>query len=250
MTTSYQQANRKKIEDPSWIRKHGSKLTAVIFWLILIGSYALYLRQPEVTLRSSLNDLAVFMDSSAWGPIVYILIYLIRPLIFFPATLITLLSGFLFGPIAGIIYTVIGANGSAMLAYVVGRYFGQGVLSSEEGSTGIIQKYADRMRQNSFESILVMRLLFLPYDLVHYIAGFLRIDWRAFLLATIIGAVPGTISFVLLGSSFGTLTELLEGNVEPNPVAIGLSVGLIVISFAISRYLRQREARKASNSKS
>ncbi|MBK9050078.1 MAG: TVP38/TMEM64 family protein [Chloroflexi bacterium] len=175
------------------------------------------------------------------GQLLYIVIYVLRPLLLFPATIVSLLSGFLFGPVLGVVYTVIGSNSSAMLAYGVGRYFGQGVLDAEQ-SGGLIQKYAQRLRENSFEAVLVMRLIFLPYDLVHYIAGFLKIDWRAFLLATIIGSIPGTISIVLLGSSFGTLDELLAGEVSLNPVALAVSIILIVVSIAISRTLKRREA--------
>jgi uncharacterized membrane protein YdjX (TVP38/TMEM64 family) len=127
-----------------------------------------------------------------------------------------------------------------MLAYGVGRYFGQGMLDAEQ-SSGLIQKYARQMRENSFEAVLIMRLIFLPYDLVHYIAGFLKIDWRAFLLATIIGSIPGTISIVLLGASFGTLDELLTGEISLNPTALVISVALIVVSIAISRLLKRRE---------
>lgn len=226
---------------PSFWRAHGQKVTAVLFWALLIGGYWWYARSNGLTIRESMRLLAELLTASAFGPILYMVIYALRPLILFPATLLTLSGGFLFGPVFGVLYTVLGANASAMIAFVVGRYFGQGVLDAEE-SEGIIQRYASRMRANSFESVLLMRLLFLPYDLVNYIAGFLRIDWKAFLLATIIGSIPGTISFVLLGNSFGTLEELLAGEPSLNPWALGASIALILVSIAISRLLRRREA--------
>ena len=167
-------------------------------------------------------------------------IYALRPLFFFPATILTLLGGFLFGPI-GIIYTIIGSNSSAMVAYGVGRYFGRGVLEDED-ENGFVQRYAQRMRDNSFETILIMRLIFLPYDLVNYAAGFLRINWKAFLAATAIGSVPGTVSFVLLGASFGTLDELLAGEISLNPITLISSVVIIGLSLALSRYVRRRES--------
>lgn len=51
---------------------------------------------------------------------------------------------------------------------------------------------------NSFETVLIMRFIFLPYDLVNYLAGILRIDLKAFILATLLGSIPGTIAFVPL----------------------------------------------------
>ncbi len=70
------------------------------------------------------------------------------------------------------------------------------------------------MRDNSFETVLIMRLLFLPYDLVNYASGILRLRWLPFLLATALGSLPGTVSFVLLGASIDTVDDGL-GGVDP-----------------------------------
>jgi uncharacterized membrane protein YdjX (TVP38/TMEM64 family) len=220
----------------------GAKLVALAFWLALIGGYWWYASANELAPVESLQLLATFLTDSLLGGLAYAVIYVLRPLIFFPATLLTLLGGFLFGPVWGVIYVVIGSNGSALAAYFVARFFGQDLLQEQAGSQGFINRYAQRLRDNSFETVLLMRLIFLPYDLVHYVAGFLRIDWRAFILATAIGSIPGTISFVLLGSSFGTLDELAAGQVQLNPWALGLSVVLIVGSLIVSRLLRRRGA--------
>ena len=118
------------------------------------------------------------MTASFYGPLIYMVLYVRRPVLFFPATILTLLGGFLFGPVLGVIYTILGSNSSAMVAYTVGRYFGQGVLENEADSN-LIQRYTSRMRHNSFETVLIMRLIFLPYDLVNYAAGFLQINWKS-----------------------------------------------------------------------
>ncbi len=229
-----------EVDSPSFWRKYGNKLVALLFWGMVVGGYYLYANLNNLTLADSLNAIADFLTDSLYGPLFYIVVYALRPLIFFPATVLTLLGGFLFGPI-GILYTVLGSNSSAMVAYGVGRYFGQDVLEDEEKS-GRIQKYTDRMRQNSFETVLIMRLLFLPYDLVNYAAGFLKIKWQPFILATAIGSIPGTISIVLLGSSFGTLDELVAGDVQVNPITLIISVVFILVSIGLSRLIKKREA--------
>lgn len=234
--------NLKEPPRPGWWRRHGTKFAALAFWAFVVGGSYLYARQNGLSLEDTVTAIANFVTNSLYGPLLYMIIYALRPLFFFPATILTLLGGFLFGPI-GIIYTIIGSNASAMVAYGVGRYFGQGVLEDEDNA-GVIRRYAQRMRDNSFETILIMRLIFLPYDLVNYAAGFLRIDWKAFLAATAIGSVPGTVSFVLLGASFGTLDELLAGDISLNPVTLIASVAIIGISLVLSRFVKRREARK------
>ena len=232
-------SQRQQTAAPNFWQKHGAKMAALLFWLAVVGGYYAYARQNGLTVEESVTNIANWVTGSLFGPLVYMVLYAIRPLLFFPATILTLLGGFLFGPI-GILYTIIGSNASAMVAFGVGWFFGQDVLSKEE-NVGVIQQYAQRMRDNSFETVLIMRLIFLPYDLVNYASGFLKINWLAFLVATAVGSIPGTISFVLLGASFGTLDELLAGEVALNPATAVASVLLIAVSIALSRYVKKRE---------
>jgi uncharacterized membrane protein YdjX (TVP38/TMEM64 family) len=245
MASSTSEDSQINKPNSTFLSRHGQKLVALSFWLLLLGAYWYYVESNDLTLEDSAKNIAVLLTTSAFGPMLYIVIYWLRPLIFFPASILTVLSGFLFGPI-GIIYTIIGANGSAMVAFAVGFFFGKGILEDDEESAGFIQKYTTQMRDNSFETVLLMRLIFLPYDLVNYSAGFLRIKWLPFLLATAIGSLPGTISFVLLGASFGTLDELLGGELKVNPPVLVLSIALIIVSIGFSRLLKRREAVKGN----
>lgn len=235
---------------PSFWGKHGQKLIAAAFWILLVGGYTWYYQANNLTTETALLQL-VDLFSSAWGPLLYIVLYALRPLIFFPATLLTLASGSIFGAgslfnlALAVLYTAIGANASAMIAYLVGRFFGQGLLqeqASADGATSLIQRYTERMRQNSFETVLIMRFIFLPYDLVNYLAGILRIDWKAFLLATVLGSIPGTIAFVSFGASID-IKELAMGKTpEFNPWVLGFGLAILLVSIAISRYFKKRES--------
>ena len=188
-----------------------------------------------------MQQLIELLRAGWFGPLLFIAIYTVRPLVLFPATVLTLGAGLVFGPVLGIIYTIIGSNLSAMVAFVVGRFLGEGLLDGER-TKGIVQRYTDRLRNNSFETVLIMRFVFLPYDLVNYLCGVLQIDWKAFLLATAIGSIPGTIAIVLAGSSIQG--DLSQGLPSFDPRVFGVSVVLLVISLAISRYAKRREPRK------
>jgi uncharacterized membrane protein YdjX (TVP38/TMEM64 family) len=185
----------------------------------------------------SIQQLLGFMTGSLWGPVIYILLYAIRPLVLFPATLLTLAGGFLFGPVLGVIYTILASNTSATIAFLVGRYFGQGLLK-EGSSDTLLQRYAERLRKNSFETVIVMRFIFLPYDLVNYLAGFMRIRWAPFILATILGSIPGTIAFTLAGSSI----EVFDGGIPRlNPATLAASLVVFIVSLVLSRLFKKRE---------
>lgn len=229
----------------AWWTKHWQKIAAVALWVVMIAALLLYMRANDLTLSELFLAGMVWVQDNPLAPLAYIVIYALRPLTLFSSVLLTLAGGFLFGPVWGVVYTVIGANLSATVAFFVGRYFGQGVLD-DESSSGLMQRYARRMRENSFETVLIMRFIFLPYDLVNYLAGFLRISYWPFLLATALGSIPGTIAFVLLGASLSPdeITNMFLTGELPSldwrPLAI--SAVMFAASIALSRFLKRREA--------
>jgi uncharacterized membrane protein YdjX (TVP38/TMEM64 family) len=232
----------KRLLSPPSLRRHATKVAALAFWLAVVGIYYATIRRSGVSLEEGIVRMAAGLTESTWGPLLFILLYVVGPLLFVPATLLSLLGGFMFGPI-GIIYTILGSNASAMVAYSIGHFFGGDFLKQNMDS-GLISRYAQRMRTHSFETVLIMHLIFLPYELVNYAAGLMHINWKAFLAATAIGSVAATISIVMLGASFGTAEELLAGEVRLNPVMLISSFLLIGGSIATSRYLQKREARQ------
>ena len=222
----------------AFLQKHWQKLLAGLFWIAVLIAYSVYTAQNNLSPIDTLRQLIAFMNASVWGPLIFVGLYILRPLFLFSAGLLTIASGVLFGPIWGVIYTVIGSNLGASLAYVIGRFFGDGLINIQESDKGI-GRYVKRMRANSFETVFIMRLIFLPYDLVNYLAGLLRINFVAFITATILGALPGTISFALFGASTG----LSEGSPSFDWRVLAASAGIFVLSLVISRFVKRREAK-------
>lgn len=163
----------------SFLQQHWQKIVALVFWLMILGGYQWYAWQNNLSPLQAMGQLITLLRSNMLGPVIFIALYTVRPLVLFPATVLTLGAGIVFGPILGILYTIIGSNASAMVAFFLGRFLGDGLLEGER-TKGIIQRYTDRLRDNSFSTVLIMRFIFLPYDLVNYLCGVLRIDWKAF----------------------------------------------------------------------
>jgi uncharacterized membrane protein YdjX (TVP38/TMEM64 family) len=204
-----------------------------------LGSYVWMTSLGILSPLVVVNQLISFLRTSSYSPLLYTLVYTIRPLILFPASLLTIAGGMLFGPVWGTIYTIVGSNASALVAYSIGRYVEQYRLESEQ-SESMMAHYAQRMRQKPFETVLIMRCVFLPYDLVNYLAGFLRIDWKPFLLATALGSLPGTLVFVLAGSAIEG--QAIRGVPRLNLSTLAASGAILVGSLALSRLFKQHEA--------
>ena len=84
-----------------------------------------------------------------------------------------------------------------------------------------------------------MRLVYLPYDLVSYLAGALRIHPLAFLAGTAIGSAPATVAFVLFGASL----ESFDGGVPQIDAPVLIASGVMLVAgLAVSHALRRRDA--------
>ena len=231
------QPNAESARATDGLRKK-QKWIVLACWLLAFAAYQWYAWQHDLSPLDVVRRLIDFFSAGFYGPLIFILIYILRPLLLFPATLLTIAAGFVFGPILGVILIVIGSNASALLAYAIGRFFGRGFLA-ENGSAGIVQRYTTRLREHSFETIFIMRLIFLPYDLVNYLAGFLRIHWLPFLVATALGALPGTLAFTLFGASI----ERFDGGIPSlNPRVLAISFAIFLASLGLSRLVKRRSA--------
>lgn len=232
------ETHRQTVDRPPFVRRHGPRLAVLLVWCGLLSGGYWYAWRYDLTPLEAVQRLVESMTSNALGPLIYLVFYAARPLVLFPASLLTVAAGFVFGPVLGILLVVLGSNISASVAYVAGRYFGGRLLDSERAA-GVVRRSAHRLRENSFESVLLMRLVYAPYDLVNYLAGSLRIHWTPFILATALGSMPGTVSFVLFGAS---IEEDFTGEMPGLDPRILLASALIFAgSLLLSMYLKRRD---------
>ena len=211
-------------------------------WVAAIVSWQIHQSSNGLSTTETAQRFIDTVGGSWWGIFAYVLVYLARPIVLFPASILTIVGGILFGPVLGVLVVVLAANASAMVAYGVGRLLGHAPGTSDAvtgtEATSFVRRWSNRMRDSSFETVLIMRLLFLPYDLVNYVSGMLRLQWLPFLLATALGSLPGTVSFVLLGASIDRVDEGI-GGIDPATLGVGLVI--FVVSLALARLLRRRQ---------
>lgn len=220
-----------------WIRRHWVKLLVAIGWLILLILLRQYMTSNNLTFADLTRQLQTLLTGTWYGPLLYILVYLLRPLILFPASLLTILGGSIFGLGWGFVVVLIAGTLSAALPYVVGRWFSRG----GESQTKIhprIQGFIDLLRRNPFQAVLIMRLIYLPYDAVSLLVGSLRIGFLPFIAATALGNMAGTLSFVGIGASIEG--DLASGDLSLNPAILLFSGLILILSIVLSRMLNRR----------
>jgi uncharacterized membrane protein YdjX (TVP38/TMEM64 family) len=213
---------------------------AIAGWALLLGGYAWVVVSTGRTPLDVLGELVAFLAEHPWGPALFVLAYVARPLVVFSATVLTVGAGYLYGPTLGLLVVTVGANGGALLAYGLGRWLGAGLAGHALAHPRLVG-VAGRLRARTFETVLTLRFLFAPYDAVNYLGGALRLRPAPFLLATLLGSLPGSLTFLLFGASVGDLGALAEGQWPSlNPWTLAASAALLVASLAASRALRRR----------
>ena len=220
----------------------GQRIVVGLGWLGVIVAYFSYTRSRDLSTLEAAEELRGALADNWWGPTLFIAVYTLRPLVLFPAAVLTVLGGLAFGPVWGTIWTTVAANLSTATTYGVGRTFGNpdvaGRLSKLMGST------VDRARRNPFETTLIMRLLYLPFDAVGYVAGFVHLRFLPFLAGSAIGILPGTIAFVGFGASIESLDE---GTPSFDLRILLASVVLAVAGTLGSRWLQRHRLEEASS---
>lgn len=223
------------------VKKHILKLIVGSAWVA--GLWQLYAYQEASGMNTTQTALMLFdfVSMTVWGPLLYIVIYAIRPLTFFPATALSILSGVFFGLVGGTFLTVIAANLSAALAYVVGRFFGKNLKLEDS----LIGNWVEALRKNSFEAVLTMRLIFLPFDGVSYMAGILKTPFFSFMSATFIGTLLGIATFVAIGASLD-IESFKENGFSTDVINLQfllISAGVFIISLLLSKVLKRWKAK-------
>lgn len=155
---------------------------------------------------------------------------------------LTIAGGFLFGAIAGTACTVVGATIGACAVFLAARYVAGDALRRRVG--GAIGRMEAGFRENALNYLLVLRLVPLfPFWLVNLVPAFLGVPFRTYLIATLIGIIPGSFVFALAGDGLGAV---LDAGGHPDlgiifePRVIAPIIGLAVLSLLPVVYKRVR----------
>jgi uncharacterized membrane protein YdjX (TVP38/TMEM64 family) len=203
-------------------------------WIgLLVGLILLWWRSHvplsdiPALLEQELRDFGLYRAAA-----IYVFIYAIRPVTLFPATLLTVASGLIFGPWLGTLFTIIGENASANIAFLIGRWFGRNTVEKHSG--GIFQRWDEKLKNNALVAVMTMRLIMLPFDAVNFACGLTGMRQRDYAIGTAIGILPSLIGFVLLGgvAAVGVNNRLL---------ILGMSIFFMLLGLGLASYLRKKE---------
>jgi uncharacterized membrane protein YdjX (TVP38/TMEM64 family) len=132
-----------------------------------------------------------------------------------------------------VLFGGIGLIIGAVIAFYIAKIGGKPIVAKLIGEKWInrVDKWVEK---NGVKAILLSRLIpIIPFDLISYISGVTSLDFKYYLLATIIGSFPRAFILAAMGVSAKTILNVIG-------IGLELTIVLGVIGFIILTYLDRK----------
>ena len=216
-------------------------LTKIAFIVLL------FVALPMAWQWTPLNDWINFEKIVSWQesvkhyPAPFYLImgaYLVGSLVLFPITILNIATVLAFGPVTGNVYALVGWIASAAMGFGIGRALGRDLVQTLARSR--IDRFLQPAEHHGFLTVFTLRVLpIAPFTLVNFFIGASGIYFWHFILASLVGRIPGVVVLSLAGIQLETFLRapqlgsfiLLALTLTVCPLAIAWLVKRIVSAW-------------------
>lgn len=135
--------------------------------------------------------------------VAYVLAYVLNTIsILPPIGVLSLAAGLVFGKFWGAILLMAGAVIGTSITFFISRVFGRSFV--EKLIRGKLKNLDGLLEKKGFITILFFRVIpLVPYEVLNYGCGFLKMKFRDYFLATFLGLIPGVIIAAFFGATLG-----------------------------------------------
>ena len=179
----------------------------------------------------------LFYLDSGWGIVTFAFFYVISVLLILPASWLSLLAGFLYGPYFGSIVVFLSAFIGASISFFLAKeYFVKKIetIISRFPKTKLLEKIINK---GGLKLIILTRLspLF-PFSILNYFYGLNKVSYKDFSIGLLF-IIPGTYLYCALGSLSNNLDEIknlkLNGNTTTTIISV---VSTFLIVYFLTKY--------------
>lgn len=161
------------------------------------------------------------------GSVLFMLLYAIGTIFFFPGSVLTLAGGALFGPVWGTVFNLTGATIGAAISFVIARHLLSDWVENKTG--GRMKQLKDGVENEGWRFVAFVRLVPLfPFNLLNYALGITRIKFWHYVIASYVFMLPGAIAYTYIGYIGKEAATGGEGLIQK--VMLGIAF-LAIVSF-------------------
>jgi len=205
-----------------WLSKKNMVTTAFV---MILGTVFYFSKLSGMFDNPTAEGLKEYIASfGVFGPVVYMTMFSVIP----AGSVIAIAGGMAFGMYLGTLYTIIGAIIGATVAFYISKLLGRGVV--EKIVKGKMLRIEDGIEKGGFLLILILRLIpIIPFNVISYGAGLTRIKYIDYMLATMLGIIPGVLVFTNLGD------KALDVSSPDFLWAVGILSLMVIVSIIFKR---------------
>jgi len=153
------------------------------------------------------KELANWIQSfGVWAPIVVIALMILHSFVPFPAEILAVCAGAVFGTVLGSVLIWLGAMIGAVLAFSISRGLGRSVVRHYLSKAQFAALDRWTQEQGTFTLLISRFIPMIAFNLINYAAGLTRVSVWTFLWTTGAGILPITVLSVYLGSQMRDLS--------------------------------------------
>jgi uncharacterized membrane protein YdjX (TVP38/TMEM64 family) len=199
--------------------------------------------------RALLRDSLAWVEQlGPWGPVLFVLIYIVAAVLFVPGSALTLGAGAVFGVGLGSVLVSLGATLGATAAFLVGRYFARDWVAKKIEGNASFAAIDRAVAAEGWKIVGLTRLSpAFPFSLLNYAFGLTRVSLRDYVVASWIGMMPGTVMYVYIGSLARVAGDRTRTPGEWALLGLGL-VATIAVTIFITRIARTALAKRTQAS--
>lgn len=141
------------------------------------------------------------------APLLYAALYTVVIALSIPGgAILTIAGGFLFGAAFATVLVVLGATLGATVLFLIARTALGDPLRARAGSR--MRRMEAGFREDAFNYLLVLRLIpVFPFWLVNIVPAFLGVRLRTYVMATLLGIIPGSFVYASVGNGLGAVFD-------------------------------------------
>jgi uncharacterized membrane protein YdjX (TVP38/TMEM64 family) len=181
------------------------------------------------TVTAAVVPLPAPLQMRAWAqsvgvaaPLLFLLGHAVVTVAPVPRTVFTLAAGLLFGPLLGVVLSLVATMLSAVLAFGLVRRLAGGLVRPYLDRR-VLRVVDTRLRQRGWLAVASLRLIpAVPFSALNYCSALSSISFRHYLIGTV-GIVPGSVAVVVLG-------DALTGTTSPALLAVSLAAAAIGVT--------------------
>ncbi len=215
-------------------RQRLALIAVLLVSLILLVAALVIWHRPLLAFFGDQERVADFIRRrGAWAPVVTISLQILQVVVSpIPGQALDAVNGYLFGPLWGTLYSMVGMMIGSFLAMGLTRRFGRPLAERLVGEQALerIDRYASRRGPLFF--LIFFLMPFVPNDVACFLAGLTPIPLAELMLIALVGRMPSIVVSNLVGA---TVTELTL------PQVAVFAAGTLLVALAFWRWQERIE---------